>query len=118
MARAKRGRTFVRMFFRRRSKDLLRSCPACRSSLACPMDWHASDDTHWHIDLRCGDCGHRWDLEIHNSRASSYDIELDADRAFIRRTLDRLDLERMAVEVETFAIALSRDLIEPADFVA
>jgi hypothetical protein len=36
----------------------------------------------------------------------------------IRRMLERLDLERMALEVETFATALSRDLIEPADFVA
>jgi hypothetical protein len=82
------------------------------------MDWYESDDTHWHIDLRCGDCGHCWGLEIHDSRASRYDVELDDDRASMRRALERLDLERMAVEVETFAIALSRDLIEPADFVA
>jgi hypothetical protein len=82
------------------------------------MNWHESDETHWHIDLRCGDCGHRWDLEIHDSRASRYDIELDCDRLAMRRALERLDLERMAAEVETFAIALSRDLIEPADFVA
>ena len=34
----------------------------------------------------------------------------------IRRTLERLDLERMAAEVDAFAAALSRDLIEPADF--
>ena len=47
------------------------------------MDWAPADDAHWHIELRCGDCGH---------------------------------LERMAAEVETFAAALSRDLIEPADF--
>ena len=84
----------------------------------CPMAWHEANDTHWHIDLRCGDCEHRWDLDIHDSRASRYDIELDVDRAVIRRALERLDLERMATEVETFAIALSRDLIEPADFVA
>jgi hypothetical protein len=82
------------------------------------MDWHETDDTHWHIDLRCGNCGHRWDIEIENWRASHYDIELDSDRAFIRRAAERLDLERMEIEVETFAIALSRDLIEPADFVA
>ena len=81
------------------------------------MDWEESDDTHWHIDLRCGDCGHCWDMEIDNARASRFDYELDADRDFIRRGLERLDLERMEAEVETFAIALSRDLIEPADFV-
>jgi hypothetical protein len=103
------------MFLRR---DPLRRCPACRGRLACPLDWYESDDTHWHIDLRCGDCGHRWALEIDDSRAARYDIELDVDRTCIRRALERLDLERMADEVETFATALSRDLIEPADFVA
>jgi hypothetical protein len=108
--------TVASMFFRRR--DPLRSCPACRRRFACPMDWHAADDTHWHIDLRCGNCGHHWDLEIENSRAARYDTELDSDNAFIRRAAERLDLERMAVEVETFAMALSRDLIEPADFVS
>ena len=82
------------------------------------MDWHEADATHWHIDLRCGDCGHRWDVVIEDWRAARYDTELDSDRAFIRRELERLDLERMATEVEAFATALSRDLIEPADFVA
>lgn len=118
MARPARGRTVAGMFFRRRSSDLLRSCPACRSRLACPMHWESSDDTHWHIELRCGDCGHCWDADVHDARAHRYDIELDCDRLVMRRTLERLDLERMADEVETFAIALSRDLIEPADFVA
>ena len=116
MARHERGRSVAGMFSRRR--DPLRRCPACRGRLACPMDWHESDDTHWHVDLRCGDCGYRWDLEIHDSRASRYDIELDVDRLAMRRALERLDLERMADEVETFATALSRDLIDPADFVA
>jgi hypothetical protein len=82
------------------------------------MEWEPSDDSHWHIELRCGDCGHGWDVEVHDSRAARYDIELDLDRAYLTRALRRLDLERMAVEVETFAIALSGDLIEPADFVA
>jgi hypothetical protein len=80
------------------------------------MDWAPADDAHWHIDLRCGDCGHCWELDIPDSRAARFDMELDGDQRAIRRTLSRLDLERMAAEVETFAAALSRDLIEPADF--
>jgi hypothetical protein len=51
-----------------------------------------------------------------DSRAARYDVELDTDRYAIERSLRRLDLERMSLEVESFAIALSRDLIEPADF--
>ena len=82
------------------------------------MAWAPSDDAHWHIELRCGDCGHCWELDIHDARAARFDLELDGDQRAIRRTLSRLDLERMAAEVETFAAALSRDLIEPADFAA
>ena len=52
--------------------------------------------------------------DVDNSRAARFDMELDGDA--IRRTLSSLDLERMAAEVEMFAAALSRDLIEPADF--
>jgi hypothetical protein len=104
------------MFFRRRNSDLLRRCPSCRGRLVCPMDWEPCDDAHWHIELRCGDCGHRWELDVHDSRAARFDIELDQDQSALRMTLRRLDLERMAAEVETFAAALSRDLIEPADF--
>jgi hypothetical protein len=120
MAAPRRRRTVAGMLFRRTSRrrkdDLLRSCPVCRSRLACPVDWDPSDDSHWHIDLRCGDCGFRWEMVIGDGRAARYDIELDQDRATIRHALRRLDLERMALEVETFAVALSRDLIEPADF--
>jgi hypothetical protein len=80
------------------------------------MDWAPCDDAHWHIELRCGDCAHYWELDVDNSRAARFDTELDGDQRAIRRTLSHLDLERMAAEVETFAAALSRDLIEPADF--
>ena len=80
------------------------------------MDWEPHDESHWHIDVRCGECGQRWDAVVEDSRASRYDIELDADRSAISRALDRLDSERMAIDVETFAVALARDLIEPADF--
>ncbi|MGZ8649967.1 MAG: hypothetical protein ACXW08_15290 [Solirubrobacteraceae bacterium] len=107
------------MLFRRSSRrrsDVLRRCPMCRSDLACPIEWAPSDDEHWSIDLRCGDCGHAWDVIIDNTRAARYDVELDGDMAEIKRSLQHLDLARMAVEVEAFAAALSNDLIEPADF--
>ena len=90
----------------------------CRSDLACPIEWAPSDHEHWSIDLRCGDCGHAWDAVIDNRRAARYDVELDGDMDVIRRTLQRLDLARMAAEVDAFTAALSRDLIEPADFAA
>jgi hypothetical protein len=109
------------MLFRRSSRrrdDPLRRCPSCRSRLVCPTEWEPSDDSHWRIELRCADCGHHWEAVMDDSRAARYDIELDGDLRVIKRALQRMDLERMAVEVETFSTALSRDLIEPADFVA
>ncbi|HEX5621169.1 MAG TPA: hypothetical protein VFX51_22280 [Solirubrobacteraceae bacterium] len=80
------------------------------------MTWAEHDAAHWHIDLRCGECGHRWDAVVPDARAKRYDIELDTDVSAIRRALEQLDLERMAIDAETFATALDRDLIEPADF--
>jgi hypothetical protein len=105
------------MLFHRR-RDPLRRCPGCRSRFACPISWAEHDETHWHIELRCGECGHRWDAVVCDDRAARYDMELDADVSAITRALERLDLERMAIDAETFAAALARDLIEPADFAA
>ena len=101
---------------RRRRADPLWTCPSCRSGFACPTAWEPSDDAHWHIDLRCGECEHRWETVIEDGRAARYDVELDDQLAAMNRTLRCLDLDRMAVEVEAFATAITRDLIEPADF--
>jgi hypothetical protein len=110
------------MLFRRsssrRQTDLLRTCPACRGRLVCPIAWEPADDSHWDIDLRCGDCEHRWQMVVDDRRAARYDVQLDDDLFVIKRTLRRLELERMSDEVEAFVIALERDLIEPADFAA
>jgi hypothetical protein len=102
----------------RRRRDSLRACPCCASRLVCPLEWHPSDDGHWWIALRCGDCDHRWEAVVDDRRAARYDAELDGDRAVMQMALFRLERERMKVEVEAFAHALSRDLIEPADFAA
>jgi hypothetical protein len=80
------------------------------------MAWEPGDDEHWTIDMRCGDCGHWWTRVIHNSRAARFDVELDLDQAVLQRSLKRLDLERMALEADAFAVALAQDLVGPADF--
>jgi hypothetical protein len=82
------------------------------------VSWHEHDETHWHIDLRCGECGHRWEAVVDDARAKRYDLELGCDTASISRTLERLDRERMAIDAETLADAFARDLIGPADFAA
>ena len=107
------------MLFRhsfRRNRDGLRRCPACTGRLVCPTDWQPEGDEHWSIDLRCGDCAHSWNRVIPNSRAARFDLELDHDMSVLQRSLCRLERERMAADVETFVAALTRDLIQPADF--
>lgn len=81
------------------------------------MSWEPEGDEHWTIDLRCGDCGYCWNRVVPNSRAARFDVELNRDQAVLRRSLQRLDHERMTAEVEAFCAALARDLVEPADFV-
>jgi hypothetical protein len=49
---------------------------------------------------------------------SSAGVELDDDLVGMKGALRRLELDRMAAEVETFVSAPARDLIEPADFAA
>ena len=109
---------FFRRSSRRRHTDLLRACPICDSRLVCPIAWEPCDDSHWDIELRCGDCGYGWQMVADDRRAARFDVELDNDLRTIKRTLRGLERERMAVEVETFITALERDLIEPADFAA
>ena len=81
------------------------------------MAWAPSDDAHWHIELRCGDCGHVWE-RTSTTRAPPGTTWSSTATARDPAHAQRLDRERMAAEVETFAAALSRDLIEPADFAA
>ena len=101
---------------RRRKDDLLRAYPTCRSGLVCPTDWEPSDDSHWRIELSCAECATTWESIVDDVRAARYDIELDRDVAVIQSALRELDLERMALEADAFVAALSRNLIEPADF--
>lgn len=80
------------------------------------MDWETSDDTHWRIVTRCGDCGHRRETIVSNERAARLDRDMDRDMDVIRRAADRLDFERMEAETDAFAAALAHDLIAASDF--
>ena len=66
--------------------------------------------------LRCGQCGAERDVTVANAVAQRFGNSLDTAESEIRGSVVRLDAERMASEVEVFAAALERDLIEPADF--
>jgi hypothetical protein len=93
-------------------------CPACEADRVCVVDWDETDDTHWWIRLRCGECELWRDVVATDDEAAELDRALNAQAAVIRRAVAALDLERMAAEVDVLVAALKRDLIDPSSFAA
>ena len=80
------------------------------------MDFAIRGEWHWAIALRCGDCGRWSELVTTNEAAAMVEVALARDFDEMAAAAQRLDLERMAVQVEAFVTALDRDLIDAADF--
>jgi hypothetical protein len=100
----------------RRGPEPLVRCPACGTDRVCLVEWEESDDTHWWIRLRCGECAIWRDVVASDAEATQLDQALTRHAASIRRALVSLDLERMAAEVDVLVAALERDLIDPSSF--
>lgn len=94
----------------------LEVCTNCDSDYVHPVEWRESDDEHWWMLLRCGECGAEREVTVSDSIAQRFDASLETAAKEIKRAAARLDTERMASEVEVFAAALERNLIYPADF--
>jgi len=91
-------------------------CTSCDADYVHPVEWHESDDEHWWMLLRCGECWAEREVNVGDGIAKRFDISLNAAEEEIKRAVARLDAERMATEVEVFTAALERDLIGPVDF--
>jgi hypothetical protein len=91
-------------------------CGACRSRLVNPVNWHESDESHWWILLRCGECEWTREVVVTDDEAKRLERDLKPGLDEIARAVERLDRERMLCEADRFAAALQRDLIGPADF--
>ena len=94
----------------------LQVCRHCHVDYVCPVDWHECDDEHWWMRLRCGECGSEREVTVADDVAKRFSTDLDASQHEIERAAQLLDEERMAAEVEAFAQALQRDLIDAGDF--
>jgi hypothetical protein len=94
----------------------LHVCTGCRADSVHPVEWHESDEQHWWMLLRCGACGSERDVTVADDVAKRFGEDLDAAERQIERAVAELDGERMAAEVEAFAVALERDLIGADDF--
>ena len=94
----------------------LEVCTSCDSDYVHPVEWRESGDEHWWMLLRCGECSAEREVTVANAVAQQFGDRLDTAERELQRAVARLDAERMAGEVEAFAVALERDLIGPADF--
>ena len=99
--------------FRRRSGIL---CEGCAGDFLCPVEWKTDGKEYWVVEARCGDCGLWHRLHLTNAQAAAWEVELDRQTQPIRRTVDRLDRERMGRQADGFIAALERDLIDAGDF--
>jgi hypothetical protein len=66
--------------------------------------------------LRCGECDAWQEVTVSDAEAQRFDVELDRRADMLQRALARLDMQRMATDVETMIAALRRGLIDAADF--
>ena len=66
--------------------------------------------------LRCADCGAGREVTADADAATRFDGELNRRLVAVADAADRLELERMAGEVDTLVQALRLDLIDASDF--
>jgi hypothetical protein len=101
---------------RRRPDAALRICWLCRGDYVVPIDSRITDEEHWWLRLRCGQCGSGREVTITNDEAQRYDRELGVGMAVIERVVRDIDRESMEREVETLIAALRHDLVDASDF--
>jgi hypothetical protein len=98
------------------SPAALIDCPACGKSFSCPIESEPVDDEHWWIRLRCGACESWRDVVVPDADANALDRALGRQTATIERAVQKLDQERMALQLDAFVTALEHDLIDPSSF--
>jgi hypothetical protein len=88
----------------------------CGRDFVNPVDWEPVGSEHWWILLRCGECETWREVTVTNAVARRYDVELDRRAGVVAASWQRLDRERMIVEVEAMTTALRLSLIDASDF--
>jgi hypothetical protein len=96
----------------------LELCGLCGRDFVNPVEWQPVGSEQWRMLLRCGECETWRDATVANAVAARYDVELDRCAQVLAASLDRMDRERMARQVEAMTIALNLGLIDAADFAA
>ena len=94
----------------------LDTCPACGEGFVYPVTWTEWGSGEWLMLLRCGGCGSARDVVAGNDAAEAFDELLDEQMAVIRAAADRLELEALEAQTESFVTALRLDLVRADDF--
>jgi hypothetical protein len=91
-------------------------CAQCRSDAAAVAYSRPHGPDDWVIGLRCGDCESWQELTVSHRAMARLEHQLIAGRHAIERDLGALERTRMVGYIETFIVALERDLIDAGDF--
>jgi hypothetical protein len=101
---------------KKRSAKGMHVCQNCDSILVQPVSWLEQGDGHWHVELRCPECG-LWGRDRYfQTDVDAYDEELDRGGRGLLADLRFLTLANMTEEADRFAAALATDGILPEDF--
>jgi hypothetical protein len=99
-----------------RSSEGMHVCPSCDSPLVQPVQWFEQGEGHWHVELRCPECGWWGRGSFNQTEVDRFDEQLDSGAQELIEDLRALTRANMEQEIDTFAEALSADLVLPEDF--
>jgi len=99
-----------------RARTGLHECRACGARAVALVDTRLTDGERTAFLVRCGACGETRETVPSKAEAAEYEARLGEQRAAIEADLVRLEALRMQEEIDGFAEALRRDLIDAGDF--
>ena len=95
----------------------LEDCPVCGRDFVQPVSWEPAGDAAWWMFLRCGECGMSREATVTNAEADRYERALHARASVLAGSARKLEEERLSAEIDAFASALEKGVID-ADFFA
>jgi len=95
----------------------LEICPVCKRDFVQPVSWEPAGEAAWWMFLRCGECGMSREVAVSNAEADRFERALHARASVVAGAARKLEEERLSAEIDAFAAALEKGVID-ADFFA
>lgn len=99
-----------------RARNGLHECSECGACAVTLVDTRMTDDGRMAYLVRCGQCGESRVTVPSKAEAIEFEASLREHHESIERDLARLEALLMQEEIDGFAEALRRDLIDAGDF--